>query len=715
MNRRLWIAVLVGLLVAGGLAPAAGATAADGGPATTAANVTVDDALADAGGTQTVIVQLTDPAAATVRGTTGKDRASALQAHAAASRVSFERFADGNPHITIERKFWLTNALVVTVDTDRVPLARLGTVGNVERVHENHKVQVDTTTGVGGSDTGSSGAGGTVATPNETTTVQSPPTPDTGTTATSGIDYTRALEEINVPSVIDQGYSGEGVRVAVIDTGVNPDHPDIDIADENWACFEDCEFNPDGPHDVDGHGTHVSGTIVGGNANDAQLQIGVAPDATLMHAKGLGDDGNGSYSSIVGSMEWAVENNADVLSMSLGSDGYDRGYVDPVRNAEASGTIVVAAVGNAGPKTSGSPGNVYDAVSVGSVDVEPGFPRDWSWYGVTDGAVTTFSGGEMIERSDWFYPPQDWPILYTVPDVTAPGNIIWSADTDTSQVTACGDRPPTADLACMSGTSMAAPHVSGVIALMHASTDRDLSPAEVKAALDETAVDIGDTPTRQGAGRVDAAAAVTAVKPQSNLTVTDVSTPKVVTAGRSLTAKYTVENVGDKIGNGQVQFVINGTVVRTNTTGSLAPGNEQLGTFDYRTTSADTTPLNVSIATETTTRNRVVDVVPPEVQLTDVSLTPETVSKTEMTTHTLDFTVLNVSDDGRSDTLTLTLPDSVSLQGVETVTATDAEGRSVLVDAETVSSTDLAYTMSPNSSAELRDVNLTIEFTTQAN
>ena len=261
---------------------------------------------------------------------------------------------------------------------------------------------------------------------------------------------------------------------------------------------------------------------------------------------------------------------------------------------------------------------------------------------------------------------------------------------------------------------MATPHVAGTIALMLSSSAVDRSPNEVHTAIESTAVDIGGAETRQGAGRIDAAAAVAAVETRSNLTVTNISTPDRVTAGKALTASYTVENVGNEVGDGQLQFSINGTVVRTSKIGPLDPGDQQSWTFEYQTTGADVNPLTVSIATNTTARNRIVDVVPPEVQLTNISLTPDTVSKTEQTTHTLDFTILNVSDDGLPDTMGLTLPEPLSVQRVDNVSATDAEGRAVAVDATAVSTTDLEYTMSPDTEAELRDVNISIELTARA-
>jgi subtilisin family serine protease len=194
---------------------------------------------------------------------------------------------------------------------------------------------------------------------------------DDSTVSADGVsrDFTNALEHIRVDEVWeDYSNRGDGVRVSVIDTGVDPNHADIDIKDQNWKCYEDCS-GEDGPHDKDGHGTHTSGTIVGGDANYENIQIGVAPDAELLHAKALGDDGSGSYSDIFSAIQWSVSNNADIISMSLGNGAKTVSYVDLIRNAEAAGVVLIASIGNDGVETSGSPGNVYDSVSVGSSEV----------------------------------------------------------------------------------------------------------------------------------------------------------------------------------------------------------------------------------------------------------------------------------------------------------------------------------------------------------
>ncbi|WP_197322314.1 S8 family serine peptidase, partial [Saccharomonospora sp. NB11] len=122
-----------------------------------------------------------------------------------------------------------------------------------------------------------------------------------------------SVPQIGAPEAWDSGLTGEGVRVAVLDTGIDADHPDL--AD---AVVEAEDFTGSGnTDDGQGHGTHVAATILGdGSASDGRYR-GVAPDAELVVGKVLDDDGFGQESWILAGMEWAAEN-ASVVNMSLG-------------------------------------------------------------------------------------------------------------------------------------------------------------------------------------------------------------------------------------------------------------------------------------------------------------------------------------------------------------------------------------------------------------
>jgi subtilisin family serine protease len=148
--------------------------------------------------------------------------------------------------------------------------------------------------------------------------------------------------------------------------------------------------------------------------------------------------------------------------MSLSANGTAPQFVAPVRNAVAADTVVVGSIGNTEAGTSGSPGNVFETVSVGATDV--------------DENVAPFSAGETIVTPvDWGpLAPPEWPATYVVPDVSAPGVAVLSTRSGGGYVT-------------FQGTSMAAPHVSGTLALMHAAAPGDPSVEDLRTALYETA------------------------------------------------------------------------------------------------------------------------------------------------------------------------------------------------------------------------------------
>jgi len=293
----------------------------------------------------------------------------------------------------------------------------------------------------------------TVESPKPADVQQLVPLPE-ATTPTYGLD------QIEAPEVWEQfDTQGSGARVAVLDTGIDTSHPDLELAEDGWAQF-DAEGNQldTEPNDPEGHGTHVSGTVAGGAASG--LNIGVAPDVDLLHGKVL--DNGGSFIQIAAGIQWAVEQNANVVNMSLGATGFFGAMIEPVRSALAAGTLIISSSGNDGAETSGSPGNVYDSVAVGATD--------------RSGAVTNFSSGERVHTpTAWDNqnteqdPPDEWPTWYTVPDLSAPGNNVLSAY-------------PGGSWQQLSGTSMASPHVAGAAGLIQ-SLDTDLGPDVLQQLL----------------------------------------------------------------------------------------------------------------------------------------------------------------------------------------------------------------------------------------
>lgn len=243
---------------------------------------------------------------------------------------------------------------------------------------------------------------------------------------------------------------GKGVTVAVLDTGADQNHRDLKGQITAGKNFTNSSA---GWADVQGHGTHCAG-VVAGAANDVGL-VGVAPEARLLIGKVLGDNGAGASTWIAAGIDWAVDQGADVISMSLGGPSPDQWTKAAVQRATERGVIVVAAAGNEGPgdNTVGYPGGYPECVCVAAID--------------SGNRVATFSSRG--------------PNVY----VSGPGVNIRSAYP--------GDR-----FATMSGTSMATPHVAGVAALWvaaHPEIPKAERPAKFKAALAETCVDL-DLPGR---------------------------------------------------------------------------------------------------------------------------------------------------------------------------------------------------------------------------
>ncbi|UCE91287.1 MAG: S8 family serine peptidase [Methanobacteriota archaeon] len=274
--------------------------------------------------------------------------------------------------------------------------------------------------------------------------------------------------------------TGEGMVVAVVDTGIDYSHPDLGGGfGQAYKVVGGYDFyNQDSdPMDDNGHGTHVAGII----AADGDGVKGVAPSANLLAYKVLGADGTGSMSLVVSAIDAALDPNgdgltddrADVISMSLGGSGSaDDPVCLAVEEAVSLGVVVVIAAGNEGPSlgTVASPGLSPGAVTVGAVD-------DY-------GRVANFSSRGPASG------------LVMKPEITAPGVQIVST-VPYSGVKYCSS---TGYLA-MSGTSMATPHVSGAAALL-LQMHPDWTPGMVKSALVSSSSDMGDSYWTGGAGEI---------------------------------------------------------------------------------------------------------------------------------------------------------------------------------------------------------------------
>ena len=274
--------------------------------------------------------------------------------------------------------------------------------------------------------------------------------------------------QISAGTAWDAGLDGTGVTVAVLDTGIDDTHPDLSdqiAATANFTRAEDYR-------DHAGHGTHVASIVAG----TGDPRSGVAPGADLLIGKVLGDNGIGQVSWIIDGMEWAAEQDADVVNMSLGLT--PGSYQAPLLTSaldglsDSSDALFVVAAGNSGCDACiGSPGDAESALTVGAVD--------------RDDALADFSSAGPVYNG-----------FGLKPDITAPGVGISAARADG---TGEGDDPYIA----YSGTSMAAPHVAGAAALL-AQAHPEMTGPELKAALMASALPNDDyTVFEQGTGRVD--------------------------------------------------------------------------------------------------------------------------------------------------------------------------------------------------------------------
>ncbi|MGQ4834408.1 MAG: S8 family serine peptidase [Candidatus Asgardarchaeia archaeon] len=354
-----------------------------------------------------------------------------------------------------------------------------------------------------------------------------------------------ATVDTNVVAVREElGYTGAGITIAIIDTGIDASHVALDDLDDNpdtydpkVIAFKDFvngldDLDPsDGmdAYDDNGHGTHVAGIAAGTGAPDYKY-VGVAPQAKLVGIKVLDDGGSGSTSDVIAGIEWAVDNKdtygIKIISMSLGATVNPNDGTSSVAiaadKAVLAGIVTVIAAGNSGPAPGSisTPGDAHLVITVGAAyDSGEG----------TKGAVASFSSKG---------PTDDGRIK---PDIVAPGVRIMApeANTGTGYIE-------------YSGTSMATPFVSGVVALI-LEANSALDPAEVKYILTRTTqTDLysGYPDNTEGYGYIDAKAAVQLALQGVSLidTVTTVVTDKTAYSS-GLQRVYITVSVTDASGN----------------------------------------------------------------------------------------------------------------------------------------------------------------------
>lgn len=308
----------------------------------------------------------------------------------------------------------------------------------------------------------------------------------------TGVKYTYGLNNIGIADLNKKHpeIDGSGVTVGIIDTGVDASHPDLK---GRVMMFHDFVDNKTEPYDDNGHGTHVAGTISGGNTSGTQ--IGVAPGVKIFAAKVFSAEGSANDTDILAAMQWmldpdnnpATNDQPAVVSNSWGGDQSSKDlekspYKKMLDTWVAAGMFPSFAAGNSGdsPGTVGVPGGLPAAYAVCAVD-----SRNVVAYFSSRGPITWTIDGKDQE--------------FVKPEICAPGVGVQSS-------------MPGGKYGNMSGTSMATPHISGVVALVKQANPK-LTPVEIMDLLNKTAKKIGGKTAKDNAygyGLVDAVAAVEA-------------------------------------------------------------------------------------------------------------------------------------------------------------------------------------------------------------
>lgn len=266
------------------------------------------------------------------------------------------------------------------------------------------------------------------------------------------------IQHVNAPFVHSKGCKGNGIKVAVLDTGIRTNHVDLQVAG-GFNTFGGSSYNDD-----NGHGTHVAGIIAA--LDNTEGVIGCAPKASLYSVKVLDSFGSGNYSNIIAGIEWASENDIRIINMSLGA-GYGSTALE--RACEAAynaGILLVAAAGN-----SGTTGGNNECIQ---------YPAKYSTV-MAVGSITSSNTRSNFSSTG------------STLEIVAPGSNIYSTTYNGSYGT-------------MSGTSMACPHVVGVAALVLCAKP-SLTSAQLRNVLNLTAKDTWHDQWRYGNGLVDAKAA----------------------------------------------------------------------------------------------------------------------------------------------------------------------------------------------------------------
>ncbi len=496
------------------------------------------------------------------------------------------------------------------------------------------------------------------------------PTSVSGQTVPTGVQRIGTLN--NSTAKIDGVDDPLSVDVAVLDTGIDLEHPDLNVAG-GYDCTGSGTYD-----DRHGHGTHVAG-IIGARDNSTGV-VGVAPGARLWAVKVFNDQGSGYSSWLICGIDWVVEraDTIDVANFSGGASGSNTancgGTTDPLHQAVcrlvSAGVPFVVAAGNDGKDASNTVPAAYpETIAVGAIvdtDGQPGGLGSSTSYGADDTRASFSNYGPVV-------------------DLYAPGVRILSTY-------------PGGGTALMSGTSMATPHVAGAAAL-YLATNPSASPDQVRSWL----VSNGESGSWGSQPLVNVGSSSQTAPPPTgalhDVAVTGISAPGTATVGSSVTVQVTVRNEGNVAEAVQVTLTANGSAVGAAQSVNLDSGATRTVSFTWSPTTAGNVTLVGTASIEATdadasdnARQATVTVAAQSSEIHDVSLSnlrlPSSIRQGQQAR--VYVTVTNRGNARETVTVTLASSPANPVAGTPSVRVTLDPGRSKTVSLTWRTSTQTA-------------------------
>ena len=491
------------------------------------------------------------------------------------------------------------------------------------------------------------------------------------------------IDRVDADVLHSEGTTGSGATIAILDTGVDDDHPDLanNIDPSLGAAFGSscgsesggCRYGREGYNgnacnyawsDDDDHGSHVAGTANAVRGNGEGVAGGVSTQATIMPVKVLTGCGSGSYADIADGIRYAADNGADVINMSLGGSSGDSTLQNACQYAYDNGVVIVASAGNSGPCTDcvGFPAAYSTVIAVSAVD-----PRD-------DTLADFSSTGSQVELAA---PGVD--TLSTIPP-----------ESDDGSTYANGYET-------FSGTSMSAPHVAGGAGQVVANSS--LSNKQVRQQLKDSAENIGLASNESGAGLLDAEAAVDSLgSTDSAPSASWVNPSGGATVSGSVSIEISASDSEDSDSNLTVEWSVDGGTLQTATYDSgsgnytdtwdsttVSDGDHTL-TAEVTDSAGNTTTSSITVTTDNTESAPVVDSLSAsEVETSDGDAEFDaswSVSDSDGNLSSVDLTLTQDSDGTTEDTASISVSGS-SASGTTRLVAAgdDGSGNSYTVDA----------------------------------